>query len=261
MDVTVGLRARLRPRPVLGRSWILSSVLVALVLTAWAAVWAWSFSPAARYLDHRELGGAGLNGTVLALFCVGWLLMTTAMMLPTTLPFVATFRALVDRRPHPDRLAALVVVAYLGVWTLAGLGTYLLDAAVHLLVAAIPWLTDRPEIIVGMTLLVAGVYQFSPLKYHCLDACRAPLGFILGRWHGHRPAREAFMIGARHAAFCLGCCWSLMLVLFALGMGNLVWMVGAGIVVTVEKNVPGGRRLGRPLGVVLLLAGGIVLAS
>ena len=103
--------------------------------------------------------------------------------------------------------------------------------------------------------MVAGLYQFSPLKYRCLDECRSPLGFVLNRWRGVAERREAFGLGIAHGLFCVGCCWSLMLVMFAVGLGSLAWMLVLGVITAIEKNVPWGRRLARPLGVVLLLAG------
>jgi predicted metal-binding membrane protein len=251
---------RLRSRPGRGGG-LLLVLLVALVGFGWAALWAWSTSPAARYLDHRDLDADGLTATTVALFTAGWLLMTIAMMLPTSLPLLATFRAVVGRRPHPDRLATLVVAGYLAGWTAVGFGMFVADSGIHALVGAIPYLAAHPNMIVALTLLAAGAYQFSPLKYRCLEACRSPLLFVMSHWRAARPAREALEIGLRHAAYCVGCCWSVMLVLFALGMGNLAWMLGAGIVMAIEKNLPGGRRLGKPLGVVLLLAGGTVLSS
>jgi predicted metal-binding membrane protein len=256
-----GSGARHSLRPATRSSGLLLALLAGVVLSAWAALWLWSTSPAGRYLDHRDLEDDGLTALTVGLFVAGWLLMTIAMMLPTSLPLVATFRAVVGRRPHPGRLALLVVAAYVLTWTGVGFGLFVMDAGVHALVDSVPWLTDHPNEVVAVTLLAAGAYQFSPLKYRCLDACRSPLLFVMSHWRGVRPAREAFVIGVRHAADCIGCCWSLMLVLFALGMGNLAWMLGAGAVMAIEKNLPGGRRLGRPLGAILLLAGGTLLSS
>jgi predicted metal-binding membrane protein len=187
--------------------------------------------------------------------------MTVAMMLPTSVPLVATFAALVGRRPRPALLVSLVVVGYLGTWTAFGLAVYLADRGLHALVEATPWLAAHPQLIAGGVLLAGGAYQFSALKYRCLDECRSPLGFVLSRWTGSRPGLEAVRIGIAHGVFCLGCCWSLMLVMFALGLGNLAWMFGLGVVMTIEKNLPIGRRLGRPVGALLLFAGLWTLAG
>jgi predicted metal-binding membrane protein len=257
-----GLRHRSRPGARPGRrSWLLLALLLALIAMAWAVLWAWSASPAARYLDHRDLDADGLTATTVGLFTAGWLLMTIAMMLPTSLPLLATFRAIVGRRPHPDRLALLVAGGYLAGWTAVGFGMFVMDSGIHALVDAVPWLSSHPSEVTAATLLAAGAYQLTPLKYRCLDACRSPLLFVMSHWRAERPNREALEIGLRHAAWCVGCCWSLMLVLFALGMGNLAWMLAAGAVMAIEKNVPGGRRLGKPMGAVLLVAGLNVLAS
>ena len=106
-----------------------------------------------------------------------------------------------------------------------------------------------------LTLIFAGLYQFSPLKYHCLDKCRSPLSFITQYWTGRHEAVAAFRLGVHHGLFCLGCCWSLMLVMFAVGTGSLAWMLALGAVMAIEKNLPWGRRLSRPVGLTLILGG------
>jgi hypothetical protein len=95
----------------------------------------------------------------------------------------------------------------------------------------------------------------------CLEECRSPLGFVLQRWQGLRPAREAVALGVAHGLFCVGCCWSLMLVMFGLGLGSLAWMLAFGTVMAVEKNLPRGRRLGRPLGLALLAGAVWIVAT
>src|SRR2546422_5962401 len=93
----------------------------------------------------------------------------------------------------------------------------------------------------------------------CLDKCRSPMSFISGHWHGGNARAEAFGLGVSHGLFCVGCCWSLMLLMFAVGMGSLGWMLVLGATMAVEKNLSWGRRLSAPLGAVLL-GGGLVLA-
>lgn len=102
-------------------------------------------------------------------------------------------------------------------------------------------------------LLIAGVYQFSPLKRVCLATCRTPLGFLLGEWRAG--VYGAFMMGVRHGVLCLGCCWALMALLFVGGVMNLAWVVALSIAVAIEKLAPHGDRLARVLGLGLIAAG------
>jgi predicted metal-binding membrane protein len=182
-------------------------------------------------------------------------------MLPSSVPLVMTFGALVGRRRRPGRLVALLLIGYLVVWTAFGLAAWIADRGIHAAVDAIPWLAEHPQLIIGSTLLVAGLWQFSPLRERCLEACRSPLGFVVNRWRGTSERRESFEMGIAHGAFCVGCCWSLMLVMFGVGLGSLPAMLVLGGLTAVEKNLPSGRRLTRPLGVVLILAAVYAVAS
>jgi predicted metal-binding membrane protein len=243
-----------------GASPLLLAAIAALVGGAWIALWLWERSPEARFLHHA--GATGASQVVeIALFVAGWTVMIVAMMLPTTVPLLSTFAALVGRRPRAPILIALMVGGYLATWVGFGLAVYAADRVLHAIVDATPWLAAHPQLIAGGVLLAGGAYQFTPLKYRCLDECRSPLGFVLSRWTGTRPRFEALRIGIAHGLFCLGCCWSLMLVMFALGLGNLAWMFALAVAMTVEKNLPIGRGIGRPLGALLLLAGIATLAG
>ena len=238
---------------------ILAGSLVALAVAAWLALWAWEGSPAGQYLHHT--GGDGPVPLEAALFTGGWILMIVAMMLPSSVPLVVTFGALVRRRRRPDILVALLLVGYLLVWGAFGLGAWLADRGVHAAVDGLPWLAGQPQLIIATTLLTAGLWQFSPLRDRCLDACRSPLGFVLNRWRGTSERREAIAMGIAHGAFCVGCCWSLMLVMFGVGLGSLSAMLVLGGLTAIEKNLPWGRRITRPLGVALVLAAVYAVAS
>ena len=233
---------------------ILLGSLAAVVVAGWAALALWGASPWSRYLSHEGLEqGGGAADTVL--FVGGWLLMTVAMMLPTTWPLLTTFQALVRRRRRPAVLVVLLAAGYIVTWSVVGLLLHSADRLIHGAVEAIPWLGAHAGLIAAGTVLVAGVYQFAPLKYRCLDECRSPLGFVMNHWRGTNERREAFALGVRHGLFCVGCCWSLMLVMFAVGMGSLVWMFALGAVMAIEKNATWGRQLSKPLGIVLIAAG------
>ena len=241
------------------------TVTAALVVLTWLSLWLWGRSPYGRFLSHEELGGAhGLGGqypSLVLLFVAGWTLMTMAMMLPTSLPLVALFHSFVRRRPNRRRLVVLLVAGYLGVWTLFGLFVHLGDRVLHEAVARTSWLDANAWMIGAATILLAGLYQFAPLKHRCLDRCRSPLAFVMEHWRGGRPEADAFRLGVRHGIFCVGCCWSLMLLMFAVGVGNIAWMLALGTVMAVEKNVSWGRRLSAPLGVLLICWGLVLVAA
>ncbi len=241
--------------------WPLFAVLIG---TAWLALLLWERSPYGRYLDHGDWVRLGIaadlcrtlpaGGMLLpALFYAGgWLIMTAAMMLPTTLPLLDIFRRLT--RPRSDRglLLVLLVTGYLAAWGAFGILAHLASLLLLALVRLSPWLTFNGWAIGAAVLVLAGMFQFSALKHRCLDACRTPLAFIVVRWHGIRPRVEALRLGIAHGLYCVGCCWALMLVMLAVGTGSIGWMLLLGMAMAVEKNLPAGRRLGRPLGAALI---------
>ena len=251
-----------RPGSIPARRTVFTVVFVAVVALAWAALWIWGRSPYGRFLSHHALQGTGLSALLrlTPLFVAGWTLMTVAMMLPTSMPLVTLFHTITRNRRHPMQLVGLLVAGYLSVWTLFAVMAHLGDRGLHAVVARIGWLSVNPWVIGVVILDVAGLYQFSSLKYRCLDQCRSPFAFIAGHWRGRSDRRDAFRLGVRHGLFCLGCCWSLMLLMFAVGAGNLGWMLMLGAVMGVEKNAPWGRRIGRPLGF-LLLSGAVAAAA
>jgi predicted metal-binding membrane protein len=110
-------------------------------------------------------------------------------------------------------------------------------------------------------LATAGLFQFTHLKYRCLDKCRTPFSFLAQHWHGPAPRRSAFRLGLHHGLYCVGCCWAIMLLMFVIGTGNVGWMLGLGAVMALEKNAPWGSRLSRPLGGALLIAASVVAGA
>ena len=145
---------------------ILTGSLIAIAATAWLALWLWEGSPYGHFLHHDGLGGAVGPSLVIGAtaFTVGWTLMIVAMMLPSSVPLVVTFRALVARRARPRRLVALLLIGYLLVWAGFGLAAWAADRGVHAAVEALPWLAAHPQLIIAATLLAAGLWQFSPLR-------------------------------------------------------------------------------------------------
>lgn len=227
---------------------------IALVsLAAWVVLWRFGAVLHGPVHQHQH---AAASGSAFALLFVGsWTVMTIAMMLPTSVPLVTAFHTIAARRTDLAVLVALVVAGYLSAWTGVGVVFYAGGVAVEQLAAASPWLQAHGSSGRAAVLLVAGLYQFTALKYRCLDKCRSPLSFVLGYWQGEHERRNAFRLGAHHGLFCVGCCWALMLLMFVVGASNIVWMLTLGAVMAVEKNMPWGRRISSPLGILLLIAG------
>jgi predicted metal-binding membrane protein len=234
-------------------------LIALLIVFAWLGLWLWQQSPQGRFLSHQEIAGAESLGdgylALLALFVAGWTVMTVAMMLPTSLALVAFFRTFVRARPNRVLLVSLLVVGYVGVWAAFASLVHLGDIGVHETVSRIGLLEANAWAISAATFLFAGGYQFTALKYRCLDKCRSPVSFVMQNWRGGRERWDALRLGVHHGIFCLGCCWALMLLMFVVGLGNIGWMLVLGAVMAAEKNMPWGRRLSAPLGIVLIGSG------
>ena len=240
------------------------SVLLGLVTLAWLTLWIWEQSPYGRYLNHAELGSIALDGDALSLlsqssmYISGWVLMTIAMMLPTTVPLLQIFRRLSGQRTDANKLLWLVITGYLTVWLVFGIAAHMFDYGLHKSYERSAWLQANPWVFGAGPLLLAGAFQFSRLKYSCLEKCRSPLTFVMQYWRGTREQWHSFLLGAHHGVFCIGCCWALMLLMFAVGMGSVGWMLALACVMAIEKNMPWGRKISAPLGVGLLAWGSLI---
>ena len=162
-------------------------------------------------------------------------------------------------RFEPYRLLRLVVTGYLAAWIGFGLLAHAVDGMLLAFAEKFPWIGFNGWAVGAFVLGIAGLFQFSALKYRCLEKCHTPFGFIVERWRGTAPGREALRLGFDHGVFCVGCCWALMLLMFVVGTGSIGWMLALAAVMAAEKNLPGGKRLRTPLGVGLIVCAGIVV--
>jgi predicted metal-binding membrane protein len=243
------LMFRIQAPPALRRAALVSS-LGLLAAAAWLALWLGHSNHGVLHHHSWAHGGAGLPA--LLLFTAGWTVMTVAMMLPTTLPLVTTFYAIVQQRPQPVSLAGLVVTGYVLAWAGFGVVVYLAGLAVQAAPRALPPLGAYAWAGGPLLLLLAGAFQFSSLKYRCLEKCRSPLSFVLEHWRAAHPRWESFRLGLDHGVYCVGCCWALMLLMFVVGVASFGGMLALALVMAVEKNMPWGKRLSAPLGAGLL---------
>ena len=235
-----------------------------VVLTAIAAAWALAvvadLSGRAEVLHHDALIEGGLpTWAALTLFLAAWQAMIAAMMLPSSLPLIRLFAFTSREQPRAETARAAFLGGYVLVWTTFGAVAFLGDLAIHRAVDALPWLHERPWLIAGGVFLLAGAFQFSALKHACLSKCRHPGSFLLRYYR--RGASPALRLGLRHGLFCVGCCWALMLVLFAAGVASLVWMAALTALMVYEKTGRHGDAVTPVAGTALLAVGVLVLGA
>ena len=229
-------------------------VVVATVAAAWAAAIAAQATGAAGVVHHDEVLSDGPPPAgAMVVFLAGWQVMVAAMMLPSSLPLVRLFAEASARVPCRGRSLTAFLGAYALVWTAFGMLAFVGDAGLHGLVDASPWVNQHEWAIGPSVLMLAGAFQFTPLKDACLRACRHPASFL--HRHYRRGAAGAFQLGARHGLFCVGCCWALMLLMFALGVASLLWMALLTALMVHEKTRPSGARTVPVTGATLLALG------
>jgi predicted metal-binding membrane protein len=233
------------------------------VLVAIAAGWALAIvaevSGKAHALHHDSLIEHGPPLWIaLLLFLVAWQAMIAAMMLPSSLPLIRLFEAASRNQEHVGRVRGAFLGGYATVWTGFGAVAFLGDVGIHHTVDSVAWLAAHEWIIGGTTLAFAGAFQFSDLKDRCLSKCRHPAPYLLG--HYRRGEGGAFRLGFGHGVFCLGCCWALMLVMFAAGVAMLWWMAALTVVMVYEKTGRYGRQVTPLVGVALLALAAVAYA-
>ena len=225
--------------------------LIALLFALAAVAW-WSTADRMQGMDDgpgTELGAVGWFVSV-------WVVMMAAMMFPSVWPTVVLYARMARRK---SRAAPLVFAAgYIAMWTTAGLVAYGVFALARTLVGdELSW-DGAGRWLAGGTLLVAAAYELTPLKDVCLTKCRSPIGFLISEWRDG--LRGGFNMGARHGAWCVGCCWALMASLFALGVMSLAWMAFVAALIAFEKTLP-WRRVVTWVTAALLLLLGIALVA
>ncbi|SDP74353.1 Predicted metal-binding membrane protein [Actinopolyspora xinjiangensis] len=259
MTSRAGSRVVPRPGSLSGTELLLAVVLLAFAALAWLLTHSLA-TPGMRLgilTGARPMAPSGFEWTRFGFFLLTWLVMMTAMMLPGITPFtIGMSRLLRVHRAGTGSVPALVV-GYLLAWLLTGVGAYACLRAFDALDVVGSATAARSG---AAVLVVAGLFQFTPLKQWCLVHCRSPMALLMR--HGQRAVRSrrgALLVGCGHGGYCIGCCWALMVVLLAAGMMSLVWMAGVAAVITVEKVLPHGRQSSYAIGALLLGAGLVLL--
>ena len=234
------------------------NVILALLLLLAAAAWA-------VLLYQSNMAGDGMArgltmGMAAPLFLAIWVAMMIAMMFPTAAPMILTFtRVHAGRREKGQSFVPtwVFVSGYLVVWTLFGAVAYAVALGAEALAGQSMWLMDNAARVGGGVLIVAGLYQLSPLKNTCLSKCQSPMSFILTSWRSGYLG--SFRMGLEHGVYCLGCCWLLFVILLPLGMMNVAAMAVITVLIFAEKSLPKGRQIGQAAAVLLLAYGAVVL--
>jgi predicted metal-binding membrane protein len=249
---------------VLGRP---SLTLIVLVLVLPLACWAWVVAMA-RDMYGPMTGASAWMMTVtwdtqrLLLLWAMWAAMMAGMMLPTITPLLMLYARAARHRPditNPSQRIYAMASGYVLVWAFFSIGATVLQRAMSSASLLTMMMEPSSPRAAAALLLIAGVYQLTPLKAACLRGCRSPITALAERWR--EGTAGAFQMGVAHGLYCLGCCWALMLLLFAGGVMNLTIIVGLTLFLLLEKLMPSAMQGGRFSGVVLLVAGSYMMAA
>jgi predicted metal-binding membrane protein len=224
-----------------------SLVLAGAALATWIVVVA-----RMRGMD----AGPGTDLGALGWYVGVWVTMMAAMMLPSATPMVLLFdRVAAERRRRgvPAVATSVFVATYLAVWTAYGLVAYGLFRGVRALdIGFLEWSRGGPYV-AGTLVALAGVYELTPIKNVCLRHCRSPLHYVVGHWR--EGVGGAIRMGAEHGTYCVGCCWALMVVLFALGVMSILWMAVVAAVIFAQKVLPHGDRFAPAFALAFVVVG------
>ncbi|HEV2227073.1 MAG TPA: DUF2182 domain-containing protein [Nitrososphaerales archaeon] len=226
-----------------------SASILATVAASWGILFVWTNSPYSVYLGHSELADVGSIVQLLPLalvFFVGWIVMLLAMMIPAAAPFAKQFRL----RKSGKGLILPLLGGYLATWALFGIVAYFSDLGLHRL-SDLPLLRGNTWIFGSSALVLAAGYQFTSEKYQFLRDCCYPSDFIQAHWTNQRGALGAICLGFAYGKSSVGSGWAVMLLMFALGLGSVLWMVAFAAVMVAEGLVKWGQKIRFPLGILL----------
>ncbi len=226
-------------------------VLLGLAAAGWVVLLRQAAAPTGM---HEGMGPDLTMGGSWPLFLAMWVAMMIAMMFPAAAPMIVMYGRV--RRNDPPSVA-LFTGSYIALWFVFGLGAYLASAGIETAASGSEWVAMNWGRAGGALLVMAGVYQLTPLKDICLRHCRTPLSFVMTRWKDGR--RGAVQMGLVHGVFCVGCCWMLFLILIPLGLMNGAAMAAVAALVFAEKVVPHGRGIGMLTAAAMIVYGAAVI--
>jgi len=192
----------------------------------------------------------------LIMLFIMWAIMMAAMMLPSAMPVVLLIEKINQKRQARDAQyvhTIFFILGYLLAWSLYSLIITALQWWFHHLSILTPMMISGQKWFTCLLLIIAGVYQWLPIKQRCLNLCRSPLSFIMTQWK--EGTVNAIKIGFKHGQYCIGCCWSLMALLFVFGVMDLKWIFALTVIVLIEKSAPLGDKFSKLLGIAFVVLG------
>lgn len=231
-----------------------------LVIAAWTLMGLLVLTNRGYLINHHYLMTQSQLPVLVAMlvFLASWQVMTVGMMLPSSMPTIYMIVHAGHQQGRRYAVPGAFLAGYALVWTAFALAAWSLDMGVHWLMDSWLWLSASPWVVGAATFAVAGVFQFSPLKGRCLQQCRSPFSFFVRYYR--TGVGQSWRLGLRHGAFCLGCCWALMLVMCGVGIASLTGMAALTGVMVIEKAIPGGQRLRSAIGIACLVLAALWVA-
>ncbi len=249
---------------------VIFAVLIAFTALAWVYTIATSSGDGGMVMDMGAGADAGMDAAMaaraatdmaapdFAMFVPMWIIMCVAMMLPTAIPMIYAYQALLHNKfkktdKEANGYTIIFVAGYILLWAAFGIACWAVATLIYNLIG--DWLgqSSHAMIATGVLFVACGFYQISRLKEACLHGCRHPVMFLIRNWRNGYGG--ALYIGIKHGAICVACCWALMVILFPLGLMNLLWMGLFTIIMYVEKNVRAGALISRIVGWLMIIAG------
>ena len=233
---------------------IIGGIVVITILA-----WVWLGNMALEMPSGHMMSMASINpwaSSELYSMLVMWVIMMVGMMLPSATPMILIYTRAVQKKDgaaDAKMLSGIFITGYLLIWAFFSVIATLLQAGLQDLNLISTMLESNSHTLAGTLFIMAGLYQITPLKRACLNGCRSPLNFILNSWRSG--PKGGLLMGLEHGLLCLGCCWMIMLLLFAVGVMNLFWVALLAVLVLIEKAFPRGEWTARVGGISMLCAG------
>jgi len=223
--------------------WIVYSAMLIVCLLAWLYMaymgWAMQHMDVVDMWMPPRAGGSAWQLYDFWMLFAMWAVMMIAMMTPSVLPMVSMYVTVTQSQKSKNQAYTPTIIflcGYLFIWVLFSVGISIVQYPLHISGLLNPMMDSRSYLLSGVILIVAGVYQWTPWKDACLEQCRSPLNYLMTSWR--QGAWGAIRMGMNHGAYCVGCCWALMAVMFSVGVMNVLWMVVITLFVLAEKISP-----------------------